>query len=112
MLPRDHYLKQSFQDATHFPAGFEKGGLSDVQARLVRKYGTLITALCMDEVSDLTADDQHLLKVVANQSTPKSPTEQAWIKYLSIVRKLEGDSPTKTKGKSKVAKVIPKTEVP
>ncbi len=88
MLPRDHYLKQAFQDIIHFPNGFEKGGLSDIQARLIRKHGTLISALSIDEVSDATPDDLHILKVIANQSAPKSPVEQAWIKYLAIVKNL------------------------
>lgn len=101
MLPRDHYLKQAFQDLAHFPNGFEKGGLSDIQARLVRKNGTLISALCIDEVSDATSDDLHILKVIANQSAPKNPVEQAWIKYLSIVKNLENTSPAKGKSKAK-----------
>lgn len=98
MLPRDHYLKQAFQDVIHFPDGFEKGGLSDIQARLIRKHGTLISALSIDEVSDATPDDLHILKVIANQSAPKSPVEQAWIKYLAIVKNLA------TSGKNKPAK--------
>ena len=106
MLPRDHYLKQAFQDLIHFPNGFEKGGLSDIQARLIRKHGTLITALFIDEVSDATPEDLHILKVIANQSAPKSPVEQAWIKYLTIVKNLSSTG----KGKSvkpKVAKAPP-----
>ena len=102
MLPRDHYLKQPFQDLTHFPQGFEKGGLSDIQARLVKKNGTLIQALCQDEVSDASQDDLHILKVISNQSAPRNPVEQAWIKYLSIVKAASGA--TKAKGKSKSAK--------
>lgn len=104
MLPRDHYLKQAFQDLAHFPNGFEKGGLSDIQARLIRKNGTLISALCIDEVSDATPDDFHILKVIANQSAPKNPVEQAWIKYLSIVKNLENSS--SGKGKSSKAKAV------
>ncbi len=107
MLPRDHYLKQTFQDAVNFPDGFEKGGLSDVQARLIRKHGVLINALMLEEVSDPTSDDQHILKVIANQSSPKSPIEQAWVKYLAIVKTRQASAPTKTKPKPK-----PKTGEP
>jgi uncharacterized protein len=106
MLPRDHYLKQTFQDTVNFPDGFEKGGLSDIQARLIRKQGVLVNALTMDEVSDPTADDLHILKVIANQSAPKSPIEQAWIKYLSIVKSRQASAPaksSKTKAKAKPA---------
>lgn len=103
MLPREHYLKQAFLDSVHFPNGFEKGGLSDIQARLVRKNGTLITALCIDEVSDPTTEDLHILKVIANQSSPKNPVEQAWVKYLSLVKGMAATMP-KGKGKAKTAK--------
>lgn len=108
MLPRDHYLKQSFHDAVNFPAGFEKGGLSDIQARLVRKHGALISALTRDEVSDPNSDDLHLLKVIASQSAPKNPIEQAWVKYLSIVKARQSETPkTKAKTKSATPKVAP-----
>jgi uncharacterized protein YifE (UPF0438 family) len=100
MLPRDHYLKQTFQDAVNFPDGFEKGGLSDIQARLIRKQGVLVNALTVEEVSDPTADDLHMLKVIANQSAPKSPIEQAWVKYLSIVKARQASAPGKTKTKA------------
>lgn len=103
MLPRDHYLKQTFQDAVNFPDGFEKGGLSDIQARLIRKQGVLVNALTMEEVSDPTADDLHMLKVIANQSAPKSPIEQAWVKYLSIVKARQAAAPAKA-SKSKTSK--------
>lgn len=105
MLPRDHYLKQTFQDVVNFPDGFEKGGLSDIQARLIRKQGVLINALTTEEVSDPTADDLHILKVIANQSAPKSPIEQAWIKYLSIVKARQASAPPKaSKAKATKAK--------
>lgn len=104
MLPRDHYLKQTFQDAVNFPDGFEKGGLSDIQARLIRKQGVLVNALTMDEVSDPTQDDLHILKVIANQSAPKSPIEQAWVKYLSLVKARQASTPTKSKTKATKAK--------
>lgn len=104
MLPRDHYLKQTFQDAVNFPDGFEKGGLSDIQARLIRKQGVLVNALTMEEVSDPTADDLHILKVIANQSAPKSPIEQAWVKYLSIVKARQASTPSKSKAKATKAK--------
>jgi uncharacterized protein YifE (UPF0438 family) len=105
MLPRDHYLKQTFQDAINFPDGFEKGGLSDIQTRLIRKQGVLINALMVEEVSDPTDDDQHILKVIANQSAPKSPIEQAWVKYLSIVKARQAAAPAKTtKAKAPKAK--------
>ena len=108
MLPRDHYLKQTFQDAVNFPDGFEKGGLSDIQARLIRKQGVLVNALAMDEVSDPTPDDLHILKVIANQSAPKSPIEQAWIKYLSIVKARQASAPPKSsKAKTKAKPVEP-----
>jgi uncharacterized protein len=108
MLPREHYLKQTFQDAVNFPDGFEKGGLSDIQARLIRKQGVLINALMMDEVSDPTTEDQHILKVIANQSAPKSPIEQAWIKYLAIVKTRQVSAPAKTKAKPKAKAAEPK----
>jgi uncharacterized protein YifE (UPF0438 family) len=104
MLPRDHYLKQTFQDAVNFPDGFEKGGLSDIQARLIRKQGVLVNALTMEEVSDPTPDDLHILKVIANQSAPKSPIEQAWVKYLSIVKARQASAPSKSKAKATKAK--------
>jgi uncharacterized protein YifE (UPF0438 family) len=111
MLPRDHYLKQTFQDAVNFPDGFEKGGLSDIQARLIRKQGVLVNALTIDEVSDPTADDLHILKVIANQSAPKSPIEQAWVKYLSIVKSRQASTPAKSsKAKTKAKPVEPATE--
>ena len=106
MLPRDHYLKQTFQDAVNFPDGFEKGGLSDIQARLVRKQGVLVNALAMEEVSDPTVDDLHILKVIANQSAPKSPIEQAWMKYLSIVKSRQASAPAKA-SKTKTSKTKP-----
>lgn len=108
MLPREHYLKQTFQDAVNFPDGFEKGGLSDVQARLIRKHGVLINALMQEEVSDPTTDDQHILKVIANQSAPKSPIEQAWIKYLAIVKTRQASAPAKSKPKPKAKAAEPK----
>ncbi|RYF85369.1 MAG: hypothetical protein EOO03_13385 [Chitinophagaceae bacterium] len=111
MLPREHYLKQSFADSVHFPNGFEKGGLSDIQARLVRKNGTLVNALCADEVSDPTPEDLHILKVVANQSSPKNPVEQAWMKYLSLVKSMSATTP-KGKSKAKAAKVIVEEPTP
>jgi uncharacterized protein len=111
MLPREHYLKQTFQDAVNFPDGFEKGGLSDIQARLVRKQGALINALTQEEVSDASNDDLHILKVIANQSAPKSPVEQAWIKYLSIVKARQAAAPAKaTKAKTAKAKTATNTE--
>ncbi len=113
MLPRDHYLKQTFQDAVNFPEGFEKGGLSDIQARLIRKQGVLVNALTMEEVSDPTADDLHILKVIANQSAPKSPIEQAWVKYLSIVKSRQASAPTKSsKAKAKAKAAEPAAEEP
>lgn len=113
MLPRDHYLKQTFQDAVNFPDGFEKGGLSDIQARLIRKQGVLVNALTMEEVSDPTADDLHILKVIANQSAPKSPIEQAWVKYLSIVKSRQASAPAKSsKTKAKAKPAEPATEEP
>jgi uncharacterized protein YifE (UPF0438 family) len=109
MLPREHYLKQPFQDPVNFPEGFEKGGLSSIQARLVRKHGVLINALCEDNVSDPNSEDQHLLKVLANQVAPKTPVEQAWMKYLSLVKAREmatSASPAKTvKSKAKADKL-------
>lgn len=113
MLPRDHYLKQTFQDAVNFPDGFEKGGLSDIQARLIRKQGVLVNALTMEEVSDPTADDLHILKVIANQSAPKSPIEQAWVKYLSIVKSRQASAPAKSsKAKTKTKPAEPDAEEP
>ncbi len=108
MLPREHYLKQTFQDVVNFPDGFEKGGLSDIQARLVRKQGVLINALMQEEVSDPTTEDQHILKVIANQSAPKSPIEQAWVKYLAIVKTRQASAPPKSKAKPKAKAAEPK----
>ena len=105
MLPRNHYLKQTFQDSTHFPDGFEKGGLSDIQARLVRKQGALINALIADEVADPTSEDLHILKVIASLSTPKNPAEQAWMKYQALVKAKQAIAPSKTRSsKPKTAK--------
>lgn len=107
MLPREHYLKQPFQDPHNFPEGFEKGGLSSIQARLVRKHGVLINALCDDNVADANTEDQHLLKVLANQGSPKTPVEQAWVKYLSLVKAREAAmaaTPAKPTKKSKTDK--------
>lgn len=86
MLPREHYLKQTFQDLVNFPEGFEVGGLSSIQARLVRKNGALINALINENVSNPTLEDAHLLKVIDQQASPKTPVEQAWIKYLTLVK--------------------------
>lgn len=86
MLPREHYLKQAFQDTLNFPDGFEAGGLSSIQARLIRKHGMLICALADDNVSDPNSEDLHLLKVIANQGAPKTPVEQAWVKYQTIIK--------------------------
>jgi uncharacterized protein YifE (UPF0438 family) len=109
MLPREHYLKQPFQDSHNFPEGFEKGGLSSIQARLVRKHGVLISALCDDNVSDPNSEDLHLLKVLAHQGAPKTPVEQAWTKYLSLVKAREmatAATPAKTsKSKTKADKL-------
>lgn len=111
MLPREHYLKQTYQDGVNFPNGFEKGGLSDIQARLIRKHGALINALTLDEVSDPTQDDLHILKVIANQSAPKSPVEQAWIKYLNIVKANQANNPKNSRAKISKAKTSePKAE--
>lgn len=86
MLPREHYLKQSFQDLANFPNGFEAAGISDIQARLLKKHGALISALLDENVSDPSAEDLHLLKVIANQVAPKTPVEQAWLKYTSLIK--------------------------
>ena len=110
MLPREHYLKQTYQDGVNFPNGFEKGGLSDIQARLIRKHGALINALTLDEVSDPTQDDLHILKVIANQSAPKSPIEQAWIKYQNIVKANQANNPKSSRAKTTKAKTESKTE--
>lgn len=86
MLPREHYLKQPFKDSVNFPAGFEHTGrLSSSQARLIRKHGALIIALNRGEVTNPTDEDRHLLKVVARQAAPKTPVEQAWLKYLMLI---------------------------
>ncbi len=103
MLPREHYLKQAFQDPLNFPDGFEAGGLSSIQARLVRKHGMLISALVDENVSDPTPEDLHLLKVIANQGAPKTPVEQAWVKYLSLVKAKQATRPAKSKSSSKTA---------
>lgn len=106
MLPREHYLKQPFQDSVNFPDGFEKGGLSSTQARLVRKHGVLINALCDDNVADANSEDLHLLKVLENQGSPKTPVEQAWMKYQSLVKAKEAAaaSTKTTKSKAKTEK--------
>ncbi|MBE8716889.1 DUF413 domain-containing protein [Cellvibrio polysaccharolyticus] len=104
MLPREHYLKQMFQDPANFPDGFEAGGLSSIQARLVKKHGMLISALIDENVSDPSADDLHLLKVIANQVAPKNPVEQAWIKYISIVKSKQQSQPAKAAKSSKGTK--------
>jgi len=104
MLPREHYLKQQFQDPANFPDGFESGGLSGIQARLVRKHGMLISALIDENVSDANADDLHLLKVLANQVSPKTPIEQAWIKYISLIKGKQETPPSKPAKASKAKK--------
>ncbi len=105
MLPREHYLKQAFQDPINFPDGFEAGGLSSIQARLIRKHGMLISALIDENVSDPNSEDLHLLKVIANQGAPKTPVEQAWVKYQSIIKTKQttrtGKSTTKSKASEK-----------
>lgn len=108
MLPREHYLRQTFLDGVNFPDGFEKGGLSDIQARLIKKNGVLINALISDEVSDPTPEDLHILKVIANQSVPRSPVEQAWVKYISIVQ-VSGNTES-SKSKAKSTKAVPATQ--
>jgi uncharacterized protein YifE (UPF0438 family) len=104
MLPREHYLKQPFQDPTNFPDGFEAGGLSGIQARLIRKHGMLIFALVDDNVSDPSPEDLHLLKVIANQGAPKTPVEQAWVKYQSLIKAKQASR----SGKGKTTKAADK----
>lgn len=109
MLPREHYLKQPFQDPVHFPEGFAGSSeLSDIQARLIRKHGNLINALCADEVADPTADDLHLLKVISLQRTPKTPVEQAWMKYLSLIanKTSSGTDEPETRPKTRTKKKV------
>ncbi|HEY7884371.1 MAG TPA: DUF413 domain-containing protein [Cellvibrionaceae bacterium] len=78
MLPREHYLKQPFNCLRQLPATHT---LNPAQVRLLKKHGTLITALLDDEVIDPTIDDLRLLKTIRQQSAPTSPIEQAWLKY-------------------------------
>lgn len=84
MLPRSHYLKQPYRD-THLSKGLEKAGLSAAQARLIKKHGILIRALLESQVTDPSADDQHLLKVIERGCNPRTPLEQAWLKYLELI---------------------------
>lgn len=87
MLPRTHYLKQPYREHTLFPQGLEQAGLSPTQARLVRKHGVLICALLDNQVADPSAEDQHLLKVIARRCNPKNPVEQAWLKYMDLLER-------------------------
>ncbi len=93
MLPREHYLRQPFTDATHFPEGLEASGqFSGIQARLLRKHGQLITALINDEVTNPNDEDLHLLKVLDGHSVPRTPVEQAWLKYRRVVAEREAQA--------------------
>lgn len=89
MLPRSHYLKQPYRD-TQLSSGLEQAGMSAAQARLIKKHGILIRALLEGQVTDPSADDQHLLKVIERGCNPRTPLEQAWLKYLELI---EQESP-------------------
>lgn len=84
MLPRSHYLKQPYRD-THLARDLETAGMSAAQARLIKKHGILIRALLEGQVTDPSAEDQHLLKVIERGCNPRTPLEQAWLKYLELV---------------------------
>lgn len=89
MLPREHYLKQTFSGLGLLPADHS---LSPAQLRLLKKHGTLITALLGDEVINPTLDDMRLVKTIRQQCAPTNPIEQAWLKYQSLLptsRKLQ-----------------------
>ncbi len=86
MLPRNHYLKQSYCD-THLSCDLEKAGMSAAQARLIKKHGILIRALLESQVADPSAEDQHLLKVIERGCNPRTPLEQAWLKYLELIER-------------------------
>jgi uncharacterized protein YifE (UPF0438 family) len=75
---------------------------------LVRKHGMLISALVDDNVSDPTPEDLHLLKVIANQGAPKTPVEQAWVKYLSLVKAKQASRPGKSKSTKTADKALEK----
>lgn len=84
MLPRSHYLKQPYRD-TRLPCELEKAGMSAAQARLIKKHGILIRALLEGQVTDANAEDLHLLKVIQRGCNPRTPLEQAWLKYLELI---------------------------
>lgn len=86
MLPREHFLKQPFDDREHFPDGLARSGqFSPSQARLIRRHGTLIRALARGEVTNPTDADRQLLRVIAREAPPRQPVELAWLKYLGLI---------------------------
>lgn len=78
MLPREHYLKQPFQGLRDL---HNQEALNSAQARLVKKHGSLITALLNNEVLNPTLADMRTLKVISQRNAPTNPVEQAWLKY-------------------------------
>lgn len=84
MLPRSHYLKQPYCD-TRLPRDLGKAGMSAAQARLIKKHGILIRALLENQVTDPSTEDLHLLKAIQRGCNPRTPLEQAWLKYLDLI---------------------------
>ena len=82
MLPREHYLKQPFQGCRdlHNPEA-----LTSAQARLLKKHGSLITALLNDEVLNPTLADMRTIRVITQKSAPTNPVEQTWLKYEALL---------------------------
>ena len=84
MLPREHYVKQPFYGLNDLP---DTGDLTGAQQRLIKKHGTLITALLNDEVLNPNLADMRLVKIITQKSAPTTPVEQAWLKFESLREK-------------------------
>lgn len=82
MLPREHYLKQPFTGLAQLPATHT---LTPAQLRLLKKHGTLITALLGDEVLNPSLEDMRLVKVLRQECAPTTPVELAWLKFQSLL---------------------------
>ncbi len=81
MLPREHYVKQPFYGLNEL---IDAAELTSAQQRLIKKHGTLITALLKDEVLNPNLADMRLVKVITQKSAPTTPVEQAWLKFESL----------------------------
>ncbi|WP_339614712.1 DUF413 domain-containing protein [uncultured Gilvimarinus sp.] len=82
MLPREHYLKQPFQGHRDLQ---NPEALTSAQSRLIKKHGSLITALLNDDVLNPSLSDMRTVKIITQKSTPTNPVEQAWLKYEALL---------------------------